>query len=178
MLDKRPRLKKQELNKLFLDGLGDRVQTHSNEYSAPLLVDLKPPFSLKLRAYLFNCTNPPGGRALDEYKFQVILPGQVRGKRASLDFSDGRTPILAAYVNEGKDGVFVIWDANKHDDFAYSANMQVKADTIIKAFCSPFARSRRSNNEELIAVRPQYLYDAIKCRIEIMKQEILGGGDQ
>ena len=102
VLDKHPRLKKQELNKLFLNGLGDRIQTHGSEDSAPLLVDLKPPFSIKLRTYLFNCTNPPGGRALDEYKFQVILPGQIRGKRASLDFSDGRTPILAAYVKQSR----------------------------------------------------------------------------
>lgn len=175
MRKKPPKLRKQELNRLFLDGLGSVVQYHSDDNSAPLLIDLKHPFSLKLRVYLFNCTNPPGGRALDEYKFQVILPGQIRGQRASMDYSGGRTPILAAYVNEGADGVFVLWDANKHEDFSYSANMQVKSETIIKAFCTPLARSKRQNKEEIIAVRPQYLYEAIKCRIEIMKQEILGG---
>ncbi|GHT01986.1 hypothetical protein AGMMS50276_31330 [Synergistales bacterium] len=110
-----------------------------------------------------------------EYKIQIILPGQVRGERASLDFSDGRTPILAAHVNEGRESVFVLWDANKHDDFSYSANMQVKADVIIRALCLPLSRSKRANNEEIIVSRPQFLYDAIKCRIEIMKQEILRG---
>ena len=175
MLNKPPRLRKQKLNRLFIDGLGDRVQFHNDEDSVPLLIDLKPPYSLKLRVYLFNCTNPPGGRALDEYKVQVILPGQVRGRRASLDFSEGRMPILAAYVNEGNNGVFVMWDANKHDGFAYSTNMQVKAEIIIKAFCSPLALSKRKNNEIIIACRPQYIYEAICRRIEIMTQEILRG---
>lgn len=170
------RLSKRALNMLFLRGLGERVHWHSGEDSNPLLVDLSGSTPFKLRVYLFNCTNPPGGRALDEYKFQVILPGQQRGERASLDYSGGRMPIIAAYVNEGKNGVFVLWDADKHDDFAYSANMQVKAEVIIKALCSKTAQSTRNNGEIIVAARTDYIFEAIKAREEIMKKEILGGG--
>lgn len=176
MADKPKRLSKQTLNKVFLDGLGARVKWHSGEESNPLLIDLAAPMPLKLRVYLFNCTNPPGGRALDEYKFQVILPGQQRGKRASLDYSDGRMPILAAYVSEGEYGIFVLWDADKHEDFAYSANMQVKVEVIIKALCSKTSQCKRNNGEIIVAARVQHVFDAIKCREEIMRKEILGGG--
>lgn len=175
MIERTPKLRKQKLHQLFLDGIGEAVLKHSDINNVPLLIDLKPPFPLNLRVYLFNCTNPPGGRALDEYKIQVILPDQVRGHRASLDFSEGRTPILAAYVclaDEVKDGVFVLWDAYKHDDFSYSANMQVKSDTIIKALSNPISLSKRGNNEIVIAVRPQHLLKAIKYRVEIMRNEI------
>lgn len=173
MSEKVKRLKKNELNNLFLGGLNDMVSSHSGEDSAPLLIDLAAPLSLKLRVYLFNCTNPPGGRALDEYKIQIILPGQKRRQRGRLDYSGGRMPILAAYVQEGNDGVFVLWDADKHEDFSYSANMQVKADVIIQALYTEVAAYTRKNNEVILACRPQYLYKAIKMRLEITRREIL-----
>lgn len=171
------KLRKQILNQLFVEGLGDAVLKHSGFRSVPLLVDLKPLFPLRLRVYVFNGTNPPGGRALDEYKIQVILPDQKRGNRGSLDFSDGRMPILAAYVciaDEVKNGVFVLWDAYKHSDFAYSANMQVKSETIINALASPISCSKRNNDEIIIAVKALYLLDAIKYRIEILQTNIRG----
>lgn len=175
MLDKPRRLRKNELNRMFLDGLGDMIASHSGEESAPLLIDLYAPLSLKLRVYLFNCTNPPGGRALDEYKIQIILPGQKRGERGVVDYSEGRMPVLAAYVPEGEEGVFVIWDADKHEDFSYSANMQVKSDVIISALYTDIASITRKNNETILAVRPKYLYAAIKRRLEIRRLDILGG---
>ena len=169
------RLRKNELNRLIIEGIGDKVEQHSSEESAPLLVDLVAPLSLKLRVYLFNCTNPPGGRALDEYKIQIILPGQKRGERGTVDYSEGRMPILAAYASEGDSGVFLLWDADKHEDFSYSANMQVKADVIINALYSDVATITRKNGEIILAVRPQHLYKAIKCRLEIRRKEIIGG---
>lgn len=175
MFERPKRLSKQVLNKTFLDGLGDRVKWHNGVLSSPLLIDLFAPLPLRLRVYLFNCTNPPGGRSLNEYKFQVILPGQQRGDRACLDYSDGRLPIIAAFVYEGTSGVFLLWDAYKHKDFAYSANMQVKADVIIQALCSKTAQCKRNNGEIIVAAQPNNLFEAIRCRTDIMRQEILGG---
>lgn len=177
MVDMPKRLRKNELNRRFLSGLGEKVAYHSGEDSAPLLIDLAAPFSLKLRVYLFNCTNPPGGRALDEYKIQIIFPGQKRGERGVVDYSEGRMPLLAAYVPEGKEGVFVLWDADKHEDFSYSANMQVKSDVIISALYMDIASITRKNNETILAVRPQHLYTAIKRRLEIRRLDILGGDE-
>ncbi len=162
------RLSKQTLHSLFIAGLGSDVKEHSDIVAAPLLVDLMPPFPLRIRAYLYNCTNPPGGRAPDEYKFQIILPGQQRGARGVLDYSDGRTPVLAAYARmteEVEGGVFVMWDPYKHKEFAYSANMQVHADTIIRALYEPVTTSRRSNGEIILAARPEHLAEALGMRV-------------
>lgn len=175
-MSKKPkRFRKRELNRLFLNGLGEKVIWSSSEEKAPLLVDFMfaPDVKLRIRVYLFNLTNPPGGRAPDEYKAQIILPGQKKGEKASLDYSEGRLPILAAYIQEGPEGVFVLWDADKHDQIAFSSNIQVKAETIIMAAYKKIAYSKRANDETIVAVRPQYLFEAIKCRISIMEEEIL-----
>lgn len=177
MTDPHRRLRKNELNRLFLEGLGNKVEWHSGEESAPLLVDLTSPLALRLRVYLFNCTNPPGGRALDEYKIQIILPGQKRGERGVLDYSMGRMPVLAAFVPEGTEGVFLLWDADKHEDFSYSANMQVKSAVIIQALYSNIASTTRKTGETILAVRPQHLYSAIQRRLEIRRQDILGDNE-
>lgn len=169
-----PRFRKEQLYKLFIEGLGDIVEKHSDFNKPPLLVDLMAPYPLRLRVYLYNCTNPPGGRSIEEYKFQVILPGQKRGDRGQLDYSDWRMPILAAYALIGDnigDGVFVLWDAYKHDSFAYSANMQVRAETILKALSSNVAISRRGNGEIILATRPQHLFEAIKCRVSTLADD-------
>ena len=168
------RLSKQALNAIFVDGLGDHVVWHSDISSSPLLVDLQPR-NLRLRVYLWNCTNPPGGRALDEYKIQVILPGQQRGERGQLDYSDGRLPIIGALVRDGEDISFAFWDADKHSDFAYSGNMQVKADVIVASLCTRVSEAVRNNNERIVCARPQYLYDALIHRMDIMHEELLGG---
>ena len=175
MPDNPRKLKKQELNRLFLNGLGDYVVWSSDEDSAPLLIDINTNTGAeyRLRAYLFNLTNPPGGRAADEYKAQLILPGQKKKERASLDYSDGRMPLLVAYAQEGADGVFVLWDADKHDKIAFSSNIQVKSDAIIMALYKKIVRSRRTNNEIIVSARPQYLFEAIKERIDIMRESIL-----
>ena len=177
MPDNPRKLNKNELNRVFLNGLGDLVTWSSDEDSVPLLVDIASStgFKLRIRAYLFNLTNPPGGRKADEYKAQLILPGQKKKEKASIDYSDGRMPILAAYAQEGEDGVFVLWDADKHDKISFSSNIQVKSDAIIEATYRRVVRSQRTNKEIVVSVRPQYLYDAIRCRIDILREETLKG---
>ena len=69
---KKKRYSKKDLNSIFLDGLGSHIAFHSDTTQRPMLVDLSPR-KLRLRVYIWNCTNPPGGRALDEYKFQIIM---------------------------------------------------------------------------------------------------------
>lgn len=177
MIDKPKKLSKLALNEKFIGGLGSYVESHSSTSNFPILVDLKHPYPLRLRVYLFNCTNPPGGRPFDEYKFQVILPGQRPQQRASLDLSDGRTAIIAAYINDGSDGFFALWDADKHEDFSYSANMQVKSDILLDAMCSRVAEVKRHNGEIVVAAKTENLIYAIRRRIEIMREELLKDGD-
>lgn len=167
-------LKKEKINQIFIEGLGNHIIWHSDISETPLLIDLSPR-KLHLRVYLWNCTNPPGGRSLDEYKFQVILPGQQRGERAQLDYSGGRFPLIGALVKDGDDIVFAFWDADKHNNFAYSRNMQVKADVIIESLCVQVAESKRKNGEIIVCARPQYLYEAIIRRMDIMHDNLIGG---
>lgn len=113
--EKPKKLSKQELNKKFIEGLGDAVVWSSeDEGAAPLLIDIATPngAELRLRVYLYNLTNPPGGRAADEYKAQIILPGQKKKEKGNLDYSDGRLPLLAAYAQDDGDGVFCTLGCN------------------------------------------------------------------
>lgn len=174
MMTKSKRLNKKALNTIFIEGLSNHVIWHSDISLSPLLVDLQPR-NLRLRVYLWNCTNPPGGRKLDEYKIQVILPGQQRGERGQLDYSDGRFPLIGALVQDGEDVSFAFWDAEKHSDFAYSGNMQVKTDVIVESLCTKVSETIRGNNERIVCARPQFLYDAIVRRMDIMHDELLGG---
>ena len=74
----------------------------------------------------------------------------------------------------GDDEIFAFWDADKHEDFAYSSNMQVKADTIIAALCSKVSEGTRNNNEKIVCARPEFLYEAILRRFEIQHEDIMG----
>lgn len=169
------RLSRLQLNQLLIDSLGSSVNFVEDLKAKPLVVDLTKPYPLKLRFYIFNCTNPPGGRSLEEYKIQVILPNQQPRERKQFDYSDGRLAILIAYVRlseEFSEGVFVLWDATQHEEVAYSANFQVSADTIINALSEPVSLAIRNNNEIVIAARPKYLLAALEMRISKMAERV------
>ncbi|MDY6300200.1 MAG: hypothetical protein SPL46_09475 [Selenomonadaceae bacterium] len=170
---KTKKFKREELHSRFIDALGDHVECHSDLTEKPFLVDLKPR-KLKLRVYLWNCTNPPGGRPLDEYKIQVILPAHKTDKFAHLDYSEGRTPIIGGIARDGEDIVFVLWDADKHDDIPFSMNLQVKADVIIRSLCEEVTEAIRKNDERIVCARPQFLYDAIIKRMDISEAKEIG----
>jgi len=176
MPEKPKKLSKQQLNEKFIEGLGGYVAWYSpGDGANPLLIDMVTANgrTFRLRAYLFNLTNPPGGRALDEYKAQIILPGQKKGEKASLDYSDQRLPVLAAYAQDDGDGVFVLWDANRHEQISFSSNIQVKSDAILRASYEKLVCSRRTNKETIVTVRPQFLYEGIMKRIDIMVEQEL-----
>ena len=70
------------LHKYLLDCLGDSVVVYSDLSKKPLCVQARMPDEQKLRIYLFNCSNPPGGRPLGEYK-SVLNVGQPYGSRGT-----------------------------------------------------------------------------------------------
>lgn len=161
------RLSTKQLNTLFVDNIGDKVVKVYDINSKPLLIDIQMDKIIKMRVYLFNCTNPPGGRTLDEYKCQLILPDQKRGMRSNFDYSDERFVILGGYTRpEGEEekGVFILWDPMCHVDFAYSANVQVKSGTIISTLWEHVIVADKKNGERIVAAREDYLYEAINKR--------------
>ncbi len=167
---------KEQLNKMFIEDLGNRVEWHSGTSSRTLLVDLINPRK-KLRVYIFNCTCPPGGRALDEYKVQLIIEGQKRGERGHLDLSDERFLIIIGFASpfeEKSDGVYVMWDPTYHSDFAYSANLQCYLDPMLQSLSEDVVTcKKKGNNETIVVARRKNLSFAIEKRIELDIQHML-----
>ncbi|MGQ0656176.1 MAG: HNH endonuclease [Betaproteobacteria bacterium] len=86
----------------------------------------------RARFYLWTVTadRSAQGRPAGEFKIQLILPGQPRGARASLDL-DGAYTALLGYSPEY--GVFVGWEARLYTNFAYSRNVQCREDLLQEA---------------------------------------------
>lgn len=159
------------LHQTFLDSLGPYVEKHSSIEEKPLLIQLKAPYNLRLKVYLFNCTNPPGARQAGECKSQLILPGQMRGQRGHFEYDPNAVTILAGLASITElieDAVFVLWELKKHLEFAYSANIQVSLSTLLRAYSEPlFAMKKRGNGEWVVVTRPDHLAEAIKKRIDL-----------
>lgn len=163
-----------EQHRLFLDALGESVVAHSEITHRPLEVEINKPFPLKLRVYLFTCSNPPGGRSPDEYKFNLNVPGQVG--RGNFDTSDNAFIILAGYLaDEDPDmDVWILWDASMHKNFAMNSNVQTKAELINNARFEKVATLQKNNGEIVVAARSKYLSEAIKVRNDITFKKLFG----
>lgn len=174
------RVSTEELHRRLVEAIGsDLVHFHSDFAVKPFDMDLESPLPLRVRVYMFNATRPPGGRPLGEHKVQLIVPGQSRGDRGSFDNSDGRIVILIGYAAE--EDVFILWDAGLYPDFAWSRNVQVKAETIICASAGKLATQDRQLRppggrrviETVLAARSHRLHDAIIRRMELTRERLI-----
>lgn len=173
----RARFSKEELNRMIIDDLGDRFAWSSGISSKTLLIDLERP-KRKLRIYVFNCTCPPGGRSLDEYKIQMIVEGQKRGKRGHIKADDERYPLIVGYACpfvDDLDGVYILWDANFHMEFSYSANLQCYLAPMLQALTEDVVTCyKKGNKEQLIVAMRKNLAKAIEQRIQLDIQNLIG----
>jgi excisionase family DNA binding protein len=173
------RVSQLELHRHLVQALGAAVRSHAPLDKKPFELDLTPPLPHRVRVYMYNATRPPGGRPLGEHKVQLIVPGQRRGERGSFDNGDGRIVLLIGYGAE--EDVFIIWDAGLYSDFAWSRNVQVKAETIIQASAGKLAtqdRQLRPANgrptvESVLAVKPRRLAEALVKRMELTRERLL-----
>jgi len=166
----RSRLSVSQLNKIFVDDLGDEFVLISDIEKKPLLVHAKNHDDVIYKVYIYNCTNPPGGRTLDECKIQLILPNQGRGNRGHLDESDGTIILIVGFAiyDVSENGVWVIWETDKHRDFAYSANLQVKMGSILDTITNSVFYTKKPGNGEIIVVADRHhLCEAISLREKI-----------
>lgn len=157
-----------EMHSYFISALGDTIAWHSALDKKPLEVDVINPYSLRFRVYMYNCTSPLGKRPKDEYKLQLIVPMQKHGVKGEFDYSDERIVLLIAYAvlyNIAEEGVFVLFDALRHQNFAYSANLQVKADIINQALVEPISIGRKNSGEVIVAAQREHLCEAIDKRL-------------
>jgi excisionase family DNA binding protein len=173
------RVSLEEMQRRFVEALGSRVLHHAALNSKPFEADLSPPLPARIRVYMYNATRPPGGRPLGEHKIQLIVPGQRRGIRGSFDNGDGRIVLLVGYSAE--EDVFILWDSGLYMDFAWSRNVQVKAETIIEASAGKLATQERtlrpegskSVTETLVAAPRRRLAEALVTRMELTRARLL-----
>ena len=174
------RLPQEELQHRLVSALGSSVvKVHSQMDAKPFEIDLAPPLPHRVRIYLYNATRPPGGRPLGEHKIQLIVPGKGRGERASFNNDDGRIVLLMGYAAD--EDVFILWDAGLYSEFAWSRNVQVKAETIIEASAGKLATQERqlrpatgkATVETVLAVKSRRLAEAIIRRMELTRERLL-----
>ena len=174
------RVTQDELHRRLVQALGaPGVRSHSPREAKPFEMELAAPLPQRVRVYMYNATRPPGGRPLGEHKVQLIVPRQRRGQRGNFDNGDGRIVLLIGYAAE--EDVFVLWDAGLYSDFAWSRNVQVKAETIIQASAGKLATqerqlrpvSGRTTVETVLAVKPRRLAEAIVRRMELTRERLL-----
>lgn len=170
------RLEQHQLHEVFLRSLGKAVVSHSDIDIKPLETDLNAPdLPHRVRVYLYNATDPPGGRTLGEHKIQLIVPGQIRGGTGTFDDSGGRIVLLCGY-NASTD-VFILWDAGMYPEFTYSRNVQVMQETITSALAGNVAlqnrRIRGRGMEIIVAARSDNLKKAIEQRMKLTRQRML-----
>jgi excisionase family DNA binding protein len=167
------------MHRLFASTLGEHVRSHGDLGSKPFELHLKAPLPQKVRVYMYNATRPPGGRPLGEHKIQLIVPGQRRGVRGSFDNTDGYIVLLVGYAAE--ENIFILWDAGLYSDFAWSRNVQVRAETIIEATAGKIATQLRQLRpptgraivETVIAVKPRRLSEAILMRNQLTLERMI-----
>lgn len=153
---------REAIQRKFVESLGDAVIEHSDFSERPLEIDVSEPIRTKLIVYLFPATHPSGGRAADEYKFNLAVPNQTRGQKGNFDGSKGIV-VLASY-EEDLD-VYVLYDPERHKDFAYNANVQCKSSLLYNALDNEIAYAKKNNGEILIAAKSTNLLKAIKHRL-------------
>ena len=170
------RLPQKELHNLFLRDVGSIAEDVLDNGKKPLLLHLSYPFNRDLKVYVFNCTAPPGGRSIDEYKVQLILDGQKRGERGKFDTSDGRTCLIVGYASpfiDPLEGIWVLFELDKHLEFAYSANIQVYLRQILPALEENVHVCQKQNKEILVLSQRRYLNEALQKRFDIDLQVML-----
>lgn len=164
------RLTQPELHRLFLQDIGNYGIDIENTSRKPLKFKLSSPFNRNIKAYIFNCTAPPGGRSIDEYKIQLILDNQKRGTRGRFDDSDGSTILIVGYACPFLDkatGLWVLFELDKHREFAYSANIQIYLRQLLKALETDVYVYEKHNKEIVVIAGRQHLVAALQKRFDI-----------
>lgn len=166
------------IHERILTALSGLVRDNTDLSQKPFDVWLEPPLPGHARFYAYSLTNPPGGRSLDEYKIQLIVPGQARGERASFDVPPDGLVFLVGY--SGSLDVFVLWDAGAYQGFSFSRNVQVKASVLHAAMAGEIATQIRrlsgGTRETVIGCAADQLARALQVRIRLSERRLLSGG--
>lgn len=164
-----PALPKSVVAQHVIDALGADLLSHGDVDEVPFRIEVVG--LLPLAVYAFTVSDPPGGREADELKIQLIAPGHERGDRGNFEAPDDESyVILLGYSRDY--AVFVMWDAYKHRDFAWSKNCQVRLAPIKDAQISGLGYRDRTlgdgTPERIIVARPDHLAKALGERVRTL----------
>jgi len=122
-----------------------------------------------VRIYLWTITHiESDDRPPDEYKIQLILPGQDRNARGTLAIRDMPTFLLGYSPDFG---VFVGWEARLHEEFAFSSAKQIRESTLEDGRRAGWAvaplRTLRTGQEVRVVFSPANLMHYIRESIRL-----------
>lgn len=137
-----------ELQKRLVRDLGGYCEILSLVSQWPLIAKIKS-IGIIVAIYIYPNTNPHGGRALEEYKFNLKVPGQKIKERGNFDSSLG-LPLLLSYAKDYD--TYIIYEARKHVDFLWSSNIQSRVELLRSACINGIAKMTKKNGETLIGV--------------------------
>lgn len=163
------KLKQSELQAMFVHDLGACVKACVDNGTKPLYLTCGAPVNCKLKVYIFNCTNPPGGRKHDEFKSQLIIENQRKGDRGRLTEGPGEFVLVVGFATpfDGRDdGVYIIWETEKHREFSFSANLQIKLDPMLETTEKAVVLFTKTNGERVVLAKRKNLASAIKARLD------------
>lgn len=171
------RLSTTELQDRFVAAVGPTALiAASTDTSGELVVELRPPLPGRVRVYIRNATDPPGGRSTPEHKIQ--LTGQRRRERGEFDWSGVDFVLVCGYAVEHD--VFVFWDAALRIDFAYSTSLEVKSANVQAAAASGLRvrqdRRLKTGMEVVICAPSQLVVEAIEERASSGEADSRGKG--
>lgn len=147
-----------DLQTRFVHDLGDYAEVLSPLEQWPLQIKVNS-IGIILAVYIFPNTNPHGGRALEEYKFNLKVPGQKQGERSDFDFSLGE-PLLISYAEDYD--TYIIYEAHKHVNFLWSSNIQSRVELLREASINGVATTTKKNGEILIGAVSSRLKNGIE----------------
>lgn len=155
------------LHAALLQALGGAIAYSSEIARKPLLIDLQPPETLRLRVYMYSLVGGAGERARREYKVVLRVPAQTVGAYGGFDHSDGRFTCVIGY--DAALDLFVLWDASLHPRFKNGGNLQVREDVVHAAAASGGSEAIRTltsgAREIVLACQSAGLRHALRRRI-------------
>jgi hypothetical protein len=169
-----------QIHASFVAGLYEHVVDKPTTFELarkPLDLVLRSPLPHRLRTYAYAATNPPGERSVGDYKAQLMVPGQRRGTRGAFEHLSGVPTILAGYAYDFD--VWILWDCGLHENFAFSTNVQMKAQFVYQAAAEGMARQtkwlRPRARETILAAHSSVLTEAIRERLFLTAERLAGG---
>ena len=161
-------MKKEKLNKIFCDSIEVPITEVIDYSSFPLKFEFQNLKPSKCILYIWQITDPPGGRTVDENKIQIIIPGQRRDKRANFAHEKDYLTLLVGYRVDIE--IFCLWDAYLYENIPFSRNVQVKEKTLFDAINGGIQKQNRRlwvGPEIVLASNKSQLKEAIGIRYDM-----------